>query len=127
MQRRLRTPASSRLIVKSTLLEATRHLPVTLATHTTILHLEDLSLPHETIAITPRPQFAGAMWMITGCVGLRLRLPVTSLALDTTVLRTRLHILAAILLQRLEITTDTIGGPLLPMKDTVVTLLHPLL
>jgi hypothetical protein len=127
MQRRLRTPASSRLIVKSTLLEATRHLPVTLATHTTILHLEDLSLPHETIAITPRPKSAGAMWMITGCVGLRLRLPVTSLALDTTVLRTRLHILAAILLQRLEITTDTIGGPLLPMKDTVVTLLHPLL
>jgi hypothetical protein len=123
MQRLLPIPASIRLIVKSTPLEAIRHPLVTLVIHTIILHLEDLSLPHETIVITLRPKFAGAMWTITECVGL-LRLPVTNLALDTTALRTQLHILAAIHLRRLGTMTDMIGGPLLPMKDTVVTLLH---
>jgi hypothetical protein len=112
--------------VKSTPLGAIRHLPVTLVTHTIILHLEDPSLPHGTIVNTPLPQFVGGMWTITECVGL-LHLPVTSLALDTTALRTQLHILAAIHLRRLGTMIDMIGGPLLPMKDMVVTLLHPLL
>ena len=63
--------------------------------------------------------------MITECVGLHLHPPVTSLALATTVLRTQLHILVAIPLQRLETMIDMTGDLLL--KDMVVTLPLPLL
>ena len=55
-----------------------------------------------------------------------LRLPVTSLALATTALRIQLRILVAIRLRRLGSMIDMTGGPLLPMTDTVVTLLLPL-
>jgi hypothetical protein len=64
--------------------------------------------------------------MITECVGLHLHLPVSSLALATTALRTQLHILVAIPLRRLETMTDMTGDPLLTMTDMVVILL-PLL
>lgn len=64
--------------------------------------------------------------MITECVGLHIRLPVTSLALATTALRTQLHILVAIPLRRLETMID-MTGDLLPLKDMVVTLPLPLL
>jgi len=60
--------------------------------HMITLRLEDLCLPHEIIAITLRPQFAGATWTITGCVGLLRR--VMSLALATTALMTQLHMSA---------------------------------
>jgi len=65
--------------------------------------------------------------MITECVGLHLHLPVTNLALATTALRTQLHILVAILLQRLETMIDMTGDPLLPLIDMVVILPLPLL
>jgi len=63
--------------------------------------------------------------MITECVGLHLHLPVTSLALVTTALRTQLHILVAIPLRRLETMIDMTGDPLLRLKDMVVTLPLP--
>jgi hypothetical protein len=58
--------------------------------------------------------------MTTECVGRHRHLPVTSLGLATTALRTRLHILVAIPLRRLETMTDTTGDPLLTMTDMVV-------
>jgi hypothetical protein len=63
--------------------------------------------------------------MITGCVDL-LHLPVTSLALATTALRTQMHILVAFHLRRLGTMTDMTDDPL-PTTDTVITLLLPLL
>jgi hypothetical protein len=92
----------------------------------TILLLEDPRLPHEIIAITLRPQFAGATWTITECVGLLPSPRVMSLALATTALMTQLHTLAAIPLRRLETTIDMTDVPLHLMTDTGVTLL-PLL
>jgi hypothetical protein len=54
--------------------------------------------------------------MITECVCLHIHLPVTSLTLATTALRTQLHILVAIPLRRLETMID-MTGDLLPLKD----------
>jgi len=92
----------------------------------TILRLEDLRLPHEIIAITLRPQFAGATWTTTECVGLLPRLPVMSLALATTALMTQQRTLAAIPLRRLETMIDMTDDPLHLMTDMGATLL-PLL
>lgn len=92
-----------------------------------ILRLEDLRLPHESIAITLRPQFAGGTWTTTiECVGRLPRLSAMSLALATTALMTQLPILAATPLRRLETTIDTTVVPLHLMTDMGVTLL-PLL
>jgi len=113
-------PEIIRPIVRSTRPEVTHPLPVMLVTHTSIPRLEDQPLPLETIAIILRPQFAGAIWTITECVGL-LHLPATSLALATTALRTQLPILVPIHLRRPETMTDTIGAPLHPMTDMVAT------
>ena len=87
----------------------------------TTLPLEDLRLPHEIIAITLRPQLAGATWTIIECVGLLPRLRVMSLALATTALMTQLHTLAAIPLRRLETTIDMTDDLLNLMTDMGVT------
>jgi len=63
--------------------------------------------------------------MITECVGLHLHLPVMSLALATTALRTQLHILVAIPLRRLGTMIDMIGDPLLTTTDMVLILPLP--
>ena len=60
--------------------------------------------------------------MISECVGRHRHLPVTSLALAITALRTQLHIIVAILLRRLETMIDMTGGPLLTTTDMVVIL-----
>jgi len=64
--------------------------------------------------------------MITECVDL-LHLPVTSFALATMALRTQMHILVAFHLWHLGTMIDMTDDPLLPMTDTVITLLLPLL
>jgi hypothetical protein len=61
MQHPLPIAGSIRRIVKSTLLEVIRPLPVMRVTHTIIRHPEGLYLLRETTAIMRRPRFAGAM------------------------------------------------------------------
>jgi len=124
MQHPLPTPASILPIVRSTLREVTRLLPVMRVIHMIIRHQEDLCLLRETTAIIRRRRSVEAMWTITECAGL-LHLPVTSLVLATTALRIQLHILVAIHPRRLGIMTDMTGGPLLPMIDMVVILPLP--
>jgi hypothetical protein len=98
MHQPLLTAATTRLIVKSIPLEATR-LPLAMHVIRMItLPLADLRLPHETIAITLRLQFAGVTWTIIEYVGLLPRLRVMSLALVTTALMTQLHTLTALII-----------------------------